>query len=113
MSRLSGAALVPAAVLAAACSAGGDSGRFWTEPQAESITTVRSLPVTVRGCKGLGEGEDGRYARFECLAGTRAAGEKYDTISVTYVLHPLEGYDGPRSSHRLTNVRFVGGPGIP
>jgi len=113
MPRLAGAAFVPAALLAAACSAGGDSGRFWTEPQAESITTVRSLPVTVRGCEGLGEGDDGRYARFECLAGTRAAWESYDTIAVTYALHPLEAYDGPRSRHRLTNVKFVGGPGIP
>jgi hypothetical protein len=113
MPRVSGAALVLAALLASACSADGDSGRFWTEPQAESITTVRSLPVTVRGCEGLGEGEDGRYARFECLAGTRAAWENYDTIAVTYVVHPLEGYDGPRSSHRLTDVKFVGGPGIP
>jgi hypothetical protein len=113
MSRLAGAALVPAALLAAACAGGGDSGRFWTEREAESITTIRSLPATVRGCDGLGESEDGRYPRFECLAGTRAAWQTYDTIAVTYVLHPLAAYEGPRSRHRLTKVKFVGGPGIP
>ena len=113
MSRLSGAALLPAAMLAAACSGDGDSGHFWTEREAESITTIRSLPATVRGCEGVGESEDGRYARFECLAGTRAAWETYDTIAVTYVLHPLAEYEGPRSRHRLTDVKFVGGPGIP
>jgi hypothetical protein len=114
MPRLASAALVPAALLAAACSeSGGDSGRFWTEREAESITTIRSLPATVRGCDGLGESEDSRYARFECLAGTRAAWQTYDTIAVTYVLHPLAEYEGPHSRHRLTNVKFVGGPGIP
>lgn len=86
---------------------------MWTERQAESITTVRSLPVTVRSCDGLGEGDDDRYTRFECLAGTRAAWESYDTIAVTYVLHPLGEYVGPQSRRRLTNVKFVGGPGIP
>jgi hypothetical protein len=113
MSRLSGAALALAVLLAAACSAGADSERLWTEREAESITTVRSLPVTVRGCEGLGKGDDGRYSRFECLAGARAAWESYDTIAVTYVLHPLGEYVGPRSRRRLTNVKFVGGPGIP
>jgi len=29
-----------------------------------------------------------------------------------YVLRPLGKYDGPHSAHRLTNVRFIGGPGI-
>jgi hypothetical protein len=113
MPRLPGAALALVVLVCAACAGGGDSGRFWTEREAESITTIRSLPATVRGCEGLGESDDGRYARFECLAGTRAAWETYDTIAVTYVLHPLEEYDGPRSRHRLTNVKFVGGPGIP
>jgi hypothetical protein len=113
MARRWGAAVALAIVFAAACSGGGDSAPGWTEREAESITTIRSLPATVRGCEGLGESDDGRYARFECLAGTRAAWESYDTIAVTYVLHPLDEYDGPRSRHRLTNVKFVGGPGIP
>jgi hypothetical protein len=113
MPRFAGAALALVAALATACSGGGDSRPGWTERQAESITTIRSLPATVRGCTGLGESDDGRYTRFECLAGTRAAWERYDTIAVTYVLHPLEEYEGPRSRHRLTRVKFVGGPGIP
>jgi hypothetical protein len=50
------------------------------------------------------------YSRFECLAGTRARFQHYDTVGVFYVLHPLENYKGPRSRHRLTNVRFVGDP---
>jgi hypothetical protein len=29
------------------------------------------------------------------------------------VLHPLSDYENSTSRHRLTNVRFVGGPGIP
>jgi hypothetical protein len=113
MPRLSGAAMGLATVFAAACSGGGDSGPGWTEREAESITTIRSLPATVRGCEGLGESDDDRYTRFDCLAGTRAAWQTYDTIAVRYVLHPLDEYDGPRSRHRLTNVKFVGGPGIP
>jgi hypothetical protein len=53
------------------------------------------------------------YSRFECLAGARAAFQRYDTVAVLYVLHPLEEYDGPTSRHRLTDVRFIGGPGVP
>lgn len=113
VARLAGAALAVAVVLATACSGDGDSRPVWTEREAESITTIRSLPATVRGCEGLGESDRGRYARFECLAGTRAAWQTYDTIAVTYVLHPLEEYGGPGSRHRLTRVKFVGGPGIP
>lgn len=85
----------------------------WTVPQAESITTVRSLPVRVLSCDGLGAPEGGEYGRFDCVGGTRAPWERYDTIAVYYVLRPLAEFEGPRSRHRLMRVRFVGGPGIP
>ncbi len=85
--------------------------------QAESITSVRGTPVRVRHCRGLGRGErkDGepRYRRFACEAGARAETDKYETVAVRYVLHPLGDYQGPGSRRRLTNVRFTGGPGIP
>lgn len=89
----------------------------WTEPEAAAITTVRGMPVSVVRCRGLGphESQDDRkaFARFDCLAQTRAPWQRYDTITVIYVLHPLDEYEGPRSPHQLTNVQFVGGPGIP
>jgi hypothetical protein len=85
----------------------------WTEREAESIRSVRSLPVNDAECRGLGKEDGGEHARFECTAGTRAPWETYDTIAVFYVLHPLGEYEGPRSRHRLTNVKFVGGPGVP
>ena len=110
--------LVLAAYLAAGCaSSDTESVPHWTEREAASITTVRSLPVRVVRCEGLGladrEGERREHARFDCLGGTRAPWERYDTIAVFYVLRPLEDYEGPRSRHRLVKVRFVGGPGIP
>jgi hypothetical protein len=106
------------AAVAAGC-AGSDSSAEprWTEREAESIKTVRSLPVNVLECEGRGaaETEDGRraYGRFDCVGGTRAAWETYDTIAVYYDLRPLERYEGPHSRHRLARVRFVGGPGVP
>jgi hypothetical protein len=115
MSRLLVGATVVLACVAAGC-AGSDAPSVprWTEPEAESIRTVRSLPVRVLSCDGLGASEpDGRYARFDCVGGTRAPWETYDSIAVFYELRPLEEYDGPRSRHALTRVRFVGGPGIP
>jgi predicted small secreted protein len=105
--------------LGAACGGAGGAGseRLWTVRQAESIDTIRGMPVRVRECRGLGgaEGEMPRYRRFECVAGARAASDRFEfeTLGVLYVLHPLGKYDGPRSKHRLTQVRFVGGPGIP
>jgi len=85
--------------------------------EAESITTVCSLPVRRVDCDGIGAAEtDGArrsYARFDCVGGTRAAWETYDTIAVFYEPRPLQDYEGPRSCHRLTSVRFVGRPGIP
>jgi hypothetical protein len=114
-------AVVSAAV--AGC-AGGDgpnaaAERRWTTQQAESITSVRGLPVRVRRCRGLGPAQNGesepRFRRFRCLAGGRATSDRYafDTVAVRYDLHPTAEYRGPGSGHRLTNVRFVGGPGIP
>jgi hypothetical protein len=49
---------------------------------------------------------------FRCLAGTRAPWETYDTIAVLYVGHPLGPFCGSRSRYALTQVRFIGGPGI-
>jgi hypothetical protein len=73
--------------------------------------------VSVRECHGLGQpmtvGRHRRYRHFRCVAGTRAPWETYDTIAVLYVLHPLGPYAGPRSRYTLTQVRFIGGPGIP
>ena len=98
----------------AACAGGDDSGvPLWTETQAESVPTVRSLPVHRAECQGLGAEERGRYASFDCVAGTRAPWQTYDTIAVLYVLYPLADYDGPGTKHRLGRVKFVGGPGIP
>ena len=111
--------LVVLLVCVAAGCAGSDTPSVprWAEREAESISTVRSLPVRRVRCEGLGEaeieGERRSFARFDCVGGTRAAWETYDTIAVFYVLRPLERYEGPRSRHRLTRVRFVGGPGVP
>lgn len=118
MTRALTCVLVLLTIVVAGCT-GSDSPPVprWTEHEAASITTVRSLPVRVVRCEGLGqaerEGERREYARFDCLGGTRAAWQTYDTIAVLYVLRPLEEYEGPRSRHRLLKVRFVGGPGIP
>jgi hypothetical protein len=103
------ASLLLLLVLATGC---GDDGSLWTVEQAESITSIRGTRVRVRECRGLG-GENGRYERFDCLASTRTASDRYDTVGVFYVLQPLGAYDGPGSKHRLSQVRFVGGPGIP
>jgi hypothetical protein len=97
---------------AAAGCADSDADRLWTVRQAESITSIRGTPVRVRHCRGLVGSED-RYESFECLAGARTAFDQYDTVGVFYVLHPLGAYEGRRSKYRLSNVRFVGGPGIP
>jgi hypothetical protein len=95
----------------------GVSLAYWSVGQAKSIATIRSMRVRVRECRGFGRAlvEDGvrRYRHFRCVAGTRAPWERYDTIAVLYVLHPLGPYFGSRSRHTLTQVRFIGGPGIP
>jgi hypothetical protein len=114
MSRLLVLGFVLLAIAVGCAGSDSPSVARWAEQEAESITTVRSLPVRVVRCDGLGEAESdgGRraYARLDCVGGTRAAWETYDTIAVFYVLRPLEEYEGPRSRHRLTKVRFVGGP---
>jgi hypothetical protein len=48
-------------------------------------------------------------------AASQARFDRYgiDTVAVVYVLRPLAPYDGPSSSHSLSDVRFVGEPGIP
>lgn len=74
---------------------------------------MRGTPVTARHCRGAGPEKGDGYGRFECVAGARAPTDAYDTVAVHYVLLPLGEYEGPKSPHRLTNVTFVGGPGIP
>jgi len=109
--------LLPALVAAGCAGASMSDEPRWTERQAASITTVRGMHVRAVRCRGLGrhEARNDRhaYTRFDCLAGTRAPGERYDTVTVMYVLRPLAKYERPHSAHRLTNVRFIGGPGIP
>ncbi len=113
MARFLAPALLLLAFAATGCAGGDESEPRWTERQAASITTVRSLPVHVVRCRGLGEAEEDSFTRIECLAGTRAPWETYDTIAVTYVVRPLAEYESPRSRHAFAQVRFIGGPGIP
>jgi hypothetical protein len=113
VARFLAPALLGLALAAAGCDGGGESEPRWTERQAASITTVRSMPVRVVRCRGLGEADERSFTRIECTAGTRAPWETYDTIGVTYVVRPLAEYEGPTSRHELLQVRFIGGPGIP
>jgi hypothetical protein len=118
MRRLPRDGLVLLAIVAAGC-AGADTADEprWTEPEATAITTIRGMPVRAVRCRGLGPQDirDDRktFTRFDCLAQTRAPWQRYDTVTVLYVLRPLDEYERHRQPHRLTNVRFVGGPGIP
>jgi hypothetical protein len=109
--------LAGSSCLVVGCGSSNDSaepsaGRLWTPAQAASISSIRGLPVRVRQCHGRGE-KAKRYRSFRCVAGARAAGDRYDSIGVLYVLEPLGSYRGPTSPHRLRDVRFIGGPGIP
>ena len=113
MARSLAWALLVVALAVTGCAGQGESEPRWTERQAASITTVRSMPVHVVRCRELGEAEERSFTRFECLAGTRAPWETYDTIAMTYVLRPLAEYEDLRSRHGLSRVRFIGGPGIP
>jgi hypothetical protein len=107
-------ALLVLVCFTSACVADDDSTAvLWTERQAESIASVRGMPVHDAECRGLGAGSEAEHERFNCVAGARAPWQTYDTVAVSYVLHPLAEYDGRRSRHRLTKVRFVGGPGVP
>jgi hypothetical protein len=118
----SGVAVALAAVVLLSTTIGGAAANdqpspYWQAWQAESISTVRGMPVRGGECRGLGRAiaDDGvrRYRRFRCAARARAPWETYDTIAVHYVLQPLGPYVGPASPHTLTQVRFIGGPGIP
>jgi hypothetical protein len=84
----------------------------WTVARAESVSTVRGMRVRVHECRGVGQGvmRKGitRYRHFRCVAGARASFQDYDSVAVVYVLHAL-----PRNRFVLTNVRFIGGPGVP
>jgi hypothetical protein len=81
--------------------------------EAESIRVIRGTPVNVRSCRGVGENESGRFRRFDCVAGARLETDPVDTVAVLYELRPIGPFEGTRSRYTLTNVRFVGGPGIP
>ena len=89
---------------------------MWTEAQAESITTIRGLPVRVRHCDGLGGAQKAGgvvvYRRFACLAGARIRYQPIDTVAITYVLSPRGEYEGASSAYALTDVHF-GGLGVP
>jgi hypothetical protein len=119
-SRVLGVALAAAVLLSTTIAGAAGHERpsaYWPASQAESISTVRGMPIRGTECRGLGQAvvDDGvsRYRRFRCAARTRAPWETYDTIAVYYVLRPLGPYVGPESPHGLTQVRFIGGPGIP
>jgi hypothetical protein len=84
----------------------------WTIDRAETIRSVRGLPVRPLECRGVGrgrgEGEERRYDRIACRGAARRPGERYDSVVAHYVVVPGEGDD-----YRLEDVSFVGGPGIP
>jgi hypothetical protein len=95
----------------AACAGGGEAR--WTVEQAESIRHVRGTAVNEPRCEGVGPPTDDRYERFRCTAGARRPSETFDSVAVLYELVPEAEYSGARSAHRLENVSFLGGPGIP
>jgi hypothetical protein len=107
------------ALLATGCTRSEAREVGWTRQQAESITVVRGMSVRVRECRGQGSPvarEDApTFRSFRCLAGARARSDPYgiDTVAVVYVLRPAAPYEGPASKHRLLDVRFIGGPGVP
>jgi hypothetical protein len=105
-------------VLAAAVlGCGGDDPPTWTVAGAESIPSVRGLPVNDQRCRGLGaargEGATERFRRFDCVAGARNPTDVVDTVAVHYRLRATGEYEGPESKHELERARFYGGPGIP
>lgn len=83
----------------------------WSRAQAESISTVRGMPVHVLHCDGVGQAvvvnQSSRYQRFTCTAGARASFDTYDTVGVTYVLQPLGPFVGTRSRYALIDVHFA------
>lgn len=105
--------VVAAALVAPQAAAHDRPGNFWTEKQAESITSIRGTPVRVRECKGLGKPREGvLFRHFSCVAGTRLRYQPIDTVAVTYILHPLGKYRGRNSRYVPTKVKFVG-HGVP
>ena len=102
-----------ALALAGVAACGGDDPVRWTVPQAESVAVVRGMPVNDPRCEGVGSEVDERFGRFRCTAGARRPTESFDSVAVHYELVPEEEYSGPASRHRLENVSFLGGPGIP
>ena len=100
--------LALSAAVLAGCGSGDDEG--WTVRQAESIRSIRGMPVHEPRCHGVGAalGDGGlRYRRLACQAGARRSGERYDTVGVFYEVVPDDG------DYRLERVHFVGGPGVP
>jgi len=89
---------------------------YWTVREAESLATVRGVPVHVQSCTGIGRPRHAlavaRYDRFACTAGTGLDWESFDSVAVTYTLVPLGPYEGGCSRYALREVRFVGA-GIP
>jgi hypothetical protein len=97
---------------ALACGGGNDVRSIgWTERQAESVRIIRGQPVSVRGCTGMRRASRG-FRSFECVAGTRIAGQSIDTVAVTYVLRPLAPYEEAAPRFALSDVHF-GGLGVP
>jgi hypothetical protein len=93
------------------CGGDGKATVAWTEQQAESIRIIRGQPVRVRDCTGTGRTSEG-FRSFDCVAGTRIAGQPIDTVAVTYVLRPLAPYEAERPRYALNDVHF-GGLGVP
>lgn len=113
-----GAAVVLAtAVVLAATGEPTRAPAYWTVRQAESIASVRRVPLHVEECRGTGPALQraavARYARFSCTAGTGLDREPFDSVAVTYELVPEGRYEGTRSEYSVRDVRFVGGTGIP
>jgi hypothetical protein len=100
------------AVITFTSACGGETGG-WTVPQAETIATVRGMRIHNSDCRGEPPSRSERYQRFTCVAGTGLPSDRYDTVAVTYVLRPLGEYRGAASKYVLSDVHFIGGPGIP
>ena len=109
--------LITGALVAAAVALAAWAGSFshaptaWTRSQAESITSVRGMPIHPLRCDGIGQpvnpGRHARYRLFACTAGARASFQTYDTVGVTYVLRPLSPFAGAASRYALADVTFA------
>jgi len=100
------------ALTALGCDGGNEPRSIaWTEQQAESVRVIRGQPVRVRDCRGIRRASNG-FRSFECVAGTRIAGQSIDTVAVTYVLRPLAPYEEAAPRYALSDVHF-GGLGVP